>query len=140
MEDVQVDYGAPVNSLILNQNAVVLTLCLNSAVNPYELSGLIQRKRLSGIQNDSLTAQPGEAALINVNRDLRGAVVEMANSALILSLRSVAAVLNPVAHFLRHLRRALKAKGINEHADISRYTQITDTVTVPVHLWFMVCS
>jgi len=40
------------------------------------------------------------------------------------------AVLNPVAHFLRHLRRALKAKGINEHADISRYTQI-DTVTVP---------
>jgi len=65
-----------------------------------------------------------------VNRDL-GAVVEITGKLSVNSEpESVAlAVLNPVAHFLRHLRRALKAKGINEHADISRYTQITDVLS-----------
>lgn len=133
-EDVQVDYGAPVNSLILNQNAVVLTLLPQQRGQPLRAVWVDPAEATQWrIQNDSLTAQPGEAALINVNRDLRGAVVEITGKLSVNSEpESVAlAVLNPVAHFLRHLRRALKAKGINEHADISRYTQITDTVTVP---------
>jgi len=80
------------------------------------------------IQND-LTAQPGEAALINVNRDLRGAVVEITNSNSEPEVSGISSS-QPSCSFLT-ASAALKAKGINEHADISKYTQITDTVTVP---------
>jgi len=88
-EDVQVDQARS----RLNQNAVVLTLCL-SAVNPVWVDPAEATQWR--IQNDSLTAQPGEAALINVNRDLR-AVVEMRQLSVLRPEPVALAVLNPVA-------------------------------------------
>lgn len=132
-EDVQVDYGAPVNSLILNQNAVVLTLFPQQLGKPLRAvwadPAEVTRWR---IENDSVTAQPAEPALINVNRELRGAVLKITGQLSVDSEpESVAlAVLDPVGHFLRHFRRALAAEGINETADVRRYTQISKLFSV----------
>jgi D-alanyl-D-alanine carboxypeptidase/D-alanyl-D-alanine-endopeptidase (penicillin-binding protein 4) len=132
-EDVQVDYGAPVNSLILNQNAVVLTLSPQQLGQPLRAvwadPAEVTRWR---IQNDSVTAQPAEQAFINVSRDLRGAVLKITGQLSVDSEpESVAlAVLDPGGHFLRHFRRALADEGINENADTRRYTQMADIVGV----------
>lgn len=133
-EDVQADYGAPVNSLILNQNAVVLTLLPRQLGQPLRAiwadPAEVTRWR---IQNNSVTAQPAEPASINVSRDLRGAVLKITGQLSVNSEpESVAlAVLDPTEHFLRHFRRALASVGINENTDIRRYTQTSDTIGVP---------
>lgn len=133
-EDVQVDYGAPVNSLILNQNAVVLTLLPRQLGQPLRAvwadPAEVTRWR---IQNNSVTAQPAEPALLNVSRDLRGALLKITGQLSVNSEpESIAlAVLDPTEHFLRHFRRALASVGINENTDIRRYMQISDTIGVP---------
>jgi D-alanyl-D-alanine carboxypeptidase/D-alanyl-D-alanine-endopeptidase (penicillin-binding protein 4) len=97
------------------------------------------------IENESVTAQPGEPTFINVSRELRGAVLNITGQLSVDSEpESVAlAVIDPVGHFLRHFRRALAAEGINEIADVRRadgsqdarptaprYTQISRLISV----------
>ena len=132
-EDVQTDYGAPVNSLILNQNAVLLRLLPQALGQPLRTvwadPAEVTRWR---IKNDSLSTQPGEPTFINVSRDLRGAVLKITGQLSVDSEpESVAlAVLYPVGHFLRHFRRALASEGIHETAD-KRTTQISDIIATP---------
>ena len=133
-EDVQTDYGAPANSLILNQNAVVLRLLPQALGQPLRTvwadPSEVTRWR---IENDSLSTQPAEPAFINVSRDLRGAVLKITGQLSVNSEpESVAlAVLYPVEHFLRHFRRALASEGIKETADTGTYTQILDIIATP---------
>lgn len=122
-EDVQADYGAPVKSLILNQNAVVLTLFPQVPGLPLRVRWADPKEAVRWrIENESVTAQPGEPAFVNVSRELRGAMLKITGQLSVDSEpESVAlAVLDPVGHFLRHFRRALAAEGINETADVRR--------------------
>jgi D-alanyl-D-alanine carboxypeptidase/D-alanyl-D-alanine-endopeptidase (penicillin-binding protein 4) len=132
-EDVQVDYGAPVNSLILNQNAVVLTLLPRQLGQPLQAiwadPAEVTRWR---IQNESVTTQPSKPALLNLSRDLPGAVIKITGQLSVNSEpESVAlAVIDPTKHFLRHFRAALASEGIKENTDARRYTQISDIIGV----------
>lgn len=132
-EDVQADYGAPVNSLILNQNAVVLKLLPQVLGKPLRVvwSDPTEATRWR-IRNESVTAQPDESASINVSRDLRGGVLKITGQLAVDSEpESVAlAVLDPVEHFLQHFRRALATEGINETADKRRSTRISDIISI----------
>ncbi len=132
-EDVQADYGAPVNSLILNQNALVLTLLPQALGKPLRVVWADPTEATRWrIENESVTAQPAESASINVSRDLRGAVLKIKGQMAVDSEpESVAlAVLDPVEHFLQHFRRALATERINETADTRRYTRISDIISV----------
>ncbi len=134
-EDVQADYGAPVNSLILNQNAVMLTLL------PQQLG---QKGRIVWadpteatqwrIENESVTTKPGEPSSINVSRDLKGTVLKITGQLVVDSEpESISlAVLDPTRHFLRHFRRALVAEGIKD-AD-SATTAISDMILYKLRL------
>lgn len=131
-EDVQADYGAPINSLILNQNAVVLTLLPQALGQPLQIVWAEPTEATRWrIENESVTTQPAEPALINVSRELRGAVLKITGQLAVDSEpESVTlAVIDPVEHFLRHFRRALAVEGINENADAGRYTQISNAVS-----------
>lgn len=135
-EDVQADYGAPVNSLILNQNAVMLTLL------PQQLG---QKGRIVWadpteatqwqIQNESVTTKPGEPTSINVSRDLQGTVLKITGQLTVDSEPELIslAVLDPTRHFLRHFRRALVAEGIKETAD-SATMGISDIIRYKLRL------
>ncbi len=128
-EDVQADYGAPVNSLIVNQNTVMLTLLpqqLSQKVrvvwaNPIEAT----RWR---IENEAVTVKPNESTSINVSRNLTGAVLKITGQISVDSQpESVSlAVVDPLDNFLLHLRWALIAEGIKETAALSGKTQISD--------------
>jgi D-alanyl-D-alanine carboxypeptidase/D-alanyl-D-alanine-endopeptidase (penicillin-binding protein 4) len=136
-EDVQADYGAPVNSLILNQNAVMLTLL------PQQLS---QRVRVIWadpteatrwrIENESVTTKPGEPTSINVNRGLKGSILKISGQIAVDSEpESVSlAVIDPIGHFLRHFRRALLAEGIKETTNASAITAISDNIRYRLRL------
>lgn len=114
-EDVQADYGAPVNSLILNQNAVALTLLPQQVGQKVRVSWVdpseVTRWR---IENDSVTTKSGEPTTINVSRNLQGAVLKISGQmAIDADPESVSiAVIEPLGHFLRHFRRSLVAEGI----------------------------
>jgi D-alanyl-D-alanine carboxypeptidase/D-alanyl-D-alanine-endopeptidase (penicillin-binding protein 4) len=136
-EDVQADYGAPVNSLILNQNTVMLTLL------PQQLS---QRVRVVWadpteatrwrLENESVTTKPSEQTFINVSRNLQGAVLKITGHMAVDSQpESVSlAVLDPVGHFLRYFHRALVAEGIKATADTSAITGISDIIRYRLRL------
>ncbi len=135
-EDVQADYGAPVNSLILNQNAVMLTLL------PQQLG---QKVRIVWadpteatrwqIENESVTTKPGEPSSINVNRDLKGSILKISGQMAVDSEpESVSlAVIDPIGHFLRHFRRAFLAEGIKD-ANTSAITAISDSISYKLRL------
>lgn len=125
-EDVQADYGAPVSSLILNQNTQMLKLFPQQPGQPLQVQWADPTDAVSWrIANNSLTAT-AKGAPINVNRDLAGSVLQITGQLGVDSEpESVAVpVLDSVGHFLQHFRRALAAQGINESADARRYTLI----------------
>lgn len=136
-EDVQADYGAPVNSLILNQNAVMLTLL------PQQLSQKVRviwadptEATRWQIENESVTTKPGEPSSINVNRDLKGSILKVTGQMAVDSEpESVSlAVIDPIGHFWRHFRRALLAEGIKETANASAITAISDNIRYRLRL------
>ena len=114
-EDVQVDYGAPVNSLILNQNAVTFTLSPQAIGKPLQAIWADPAEAASWrIENDAMTVKPDEPVSIGVSRDLGGAVLHIKGQ---LGLDSQPepvglAVINPTDYFLRHFRQALADEGI----------------------------
>lgn len=134
-EDVQADYGAPVNSLILNQNAVILTL------SPQQLS---QRVRVVWadpteatqwrIENESVTTKPGEPTSINTSRNLPGAALKITGQMAVDSEpeSESLAVLDPIGHFWRHFHRALVAQGIRTTANQNAITGISNILRLSV--------
>lgn len=125
-EDIQADYGAPVNSLILNQNALTLTFLPQQLGKPLLVRwGDPAEATRWRIENNSLTSQLDEPASLGVSRDVTGGVLKITGS---LNVNSVAesvslAVIDPVAHFIMHFRRALLAEDVVETTDTHRYTQ-----------------
>lgn len=137
--DVQADYGASINSLILNQNGVVLTILPQALGQPLRVAWADPTEATRWrLENDAVTAEPESPTSINVNRDIGGPVLQITGQLGINSQpESVAlAVLDPAAHFLRHFRRALAEAGItvtqavvktrsnNGNADVRGYTQM----------------
>jgi D-alanyl-D-alanine carboxypeptidase/D-alanyl-D-alanine-endopeptidase (penicillin-binding protein 4) len=114
-EDVQAGYGAPVSSLILNQNAINLTLAPQNPgqplrviwENPAEAAGW-------RIENRSRTVGPDEEEFVDVGRDLSKPVLSVSGQLHAGSEPEpvAVAITNPAENFLQHFRQALEAEGI----------------------------
>lgn len=115
-EDIQYYYGAPVNSLMLNENAAVIRLypqrvgrrLLLKWDNPLDASGW-------KVVNQTVTARKGTKKYIEVKRDLKGQTLYLTGQLAEGSNPDVTAiaVFNPIQNFLTHFRQSLKKQGIS---------------------------
>lgn len=118
-EDVQADYGAPINSLIVNQNAISLQLLPQKLGQPLRVVWAdANAAKQWQIDNKSLTTKPGEDTTVNVSRALNGSLLKISGN---LSIDAPPesfglAVIDPSANFLQHLRSAFSAEGIKNIA------------------------
>ena len=114
-EDIQADYGASVNSLILNQNAVKLTLSPQKLGQPLQVSwaDAIAAKQWR-VENDSVTAEAGTSATVTLSGVLGQSVLRIKGQlAVDAQPKSFGlAILNPAEYFLQHFRNVLEAEGI----------------------------
>lgn len=114
-EDVQLGYGPPVNSLILNENVIGLQLQPTSVGEPLAVVWTDANEgRRWQIDNQSKTVNPPEPEVLSLEQDpriprlyLRGQLLAGSNSADV-----AVSVLEPASHFLRRLRTTLVAAGI----------------------------
>src|SRR5919199_667990 len=115
-EDIQSDDGVPVNSLILNQNAVELTLSPQQLGQPLGVSwGDAIAARQWKIENNSVTAQAGASASVAV-RGVLGQPVLRIQGQLAVDADPEPfglAILDPAEYFLQHFRSVLEAEGIS---------------------------
>ncbi|MDJ0615818.1 MAG: D-alanyl-D-alanine carboxypeptidase/D-alanyl-D-alanine-endopeptidase [Calothrix sp. MO_192.B10] len=115
-EDVQYYYGAPVNSLILNENAAILRIFPQTVGQPLKVKWdeLTEAYRWR-VENNSVTLPKGERGFVEVTRDLKGPVLRI-NGQLGVDSRpdiTAIAVFDPIEHFMRHFRLNLAKEGIS---------------------------
>ncbi|WP_445243407.1 D-alanyl-D-alanine carboxypeptidase/D-alanyl-D-alanine endopeptidase [Microcoleus sp. AR_TQ3_B6] len=114
-EDAQAGYGAPINSLIFNQNAIELLL------SPQELGQTLKvtfaEPKLANqwqIQNNSVTVAQNEAEFIEVGREFDRPAIRVSGQLKVGAEPESAyvAVVNPANNFLQHFQQVLAAEGI----------------------------
>lgn len=124
-EDVQADYGASANSLILNQNAIALTLSPQKPGQPLQVSwaDAIARKQWQ-VENNSITVEAAKAQTLTTNsRSPTTVEVTAVLGKPVLQIRGQLAVdsepesfgvaiVDPAAYFLQHFQNVLAAEGI----------------------------
>ncbi len=117
--DIQADYGAPIGSLIINQNAVTLQLLPQQVGQPLRLvwQDPIAARQWQ-VDNQSATAKPKEPAQIVVNRDLSNILQISGQLNVDSSPETVSlAVVDPAENFVQHLRRVLLVAGIADNSN-----------------------
>lgn len=118
--DIQADYGAPIGSLIINQNAVTLQLLPQQIGQPLRLvwSDPIAAKQWLGVNNKSIAVNSGEPTIVEVNRDLSGVLHLSGQLSINSPPESISlAIVDPVENFIQHLRRALLVEGIKDNSN-----------------------
>ncbi|MBA2377618.1 MAG: D-alanyl-D-alanine carboxypeptidase/D-alanyl-D-alanine-endopeptidase, partial [Rubrobacter sp.] len=118
--DIQADYGAPIGSLIINQNAVTLQLLPQQIGQPLRLvwTDPIAATQWQSVDNQSVTVKPGEPTEVELNRDLSGILHLSGQLSINSPPESVSlAVINPAENFVQHLRRVLLIEGIKDNSD-----------------------
>lgn len=114
-EDVQFDYGTSVNSLILNQNAVELTLSPQQSGQPLRVSWSDEiASRQWKIENESMTSEAKIPHSVSVMAVLGQPVLRIKGQLPIEANPETfgMAILNPANNFLQHFRNALALEGI----------------------------
>ncbi|MGD1904872.1 MAG: D-alanyl-D-alanine carboxypeptidase/D-alanyl-D-alanine-endopeptidase [Leptolyngbyaceae cyanobacterium] len=114
-EDVQAGYGAAVNSLILNGNALGLTLFPQAVGQPLRVEW--DQPALAAhwqVENQSTTVTPGEPEYVSVGRQLSGPILRVAGQLIVGSEPEAAAiaVANPGESFLTAFSNVLVNHGI----------------------------
>lgn len=115
-QDVQSDYGTAVNSLILNQNAVELTLSPQQVGQPLRTSWTDRiASRQWQIENTSVTAALGTKNTITVTAVLGQPLLQIKGKLAVNAEAEVIGlpIINPAQYFLAHFREALVAQGIS---------------------------
>ena len=114
-EDVYAYYGAPVNSLILNENAIELTLSPQAIGQPLKPVWTDPLAALQWeLENQSITAANGQENSVETNGILGKPILQIRGQ---LAVNSKPATLfisvrDPGKYFLQHLRLAFAAEGI----------------------------
>ena len=114
-EDVYSDYGAPVNSLIVNQNVFSIKLVPQVVGKPLQVAWTdFHEARLWQIINQSVTVEEKQPAFINVTRELSGNVLRIQGQ---LGAKAdpflvQVPVVDPNNYFLRRFRIALIGEKI----------------------------
>ncbi|MGL5922940.1 D-alanyl-D-alanine carboxypeptidase/D-alanyl-D-alanine endopeptidase [Chroococcidiopsis sp.] len=114
-EDINADYGAPVNSLILNQNTVKLTAIPQQVGQPLRLNWSDLREGMQWqLENEAIAVPASKSSRIIVSRNSGAAVLKVTGKMGIdAPSESInLAVVDPKAHFLRHFQRRLAQAGI----------------------------
>jgi len=114
-EDIQADYGAPVSSLILNENATILTFLPQTMGKPLKLKWTEPTEAYQWkIENNSVTTQANETSFVEINRDLKGQILRIKGQLAANSQPEITAlaVFDPIANFIRQFRQNLAREGI----------------------------
>jgi len=114
-QDIQAGYGAPVNSLILNQNSVELKLFPQTLGQPLRVAWADSMEAARWrVKNSSVTVGPQAPEFVDVGRDFTSPTIYVTGQ-----LRAGAepepvsvAIFDPAQHFLRQFRQALNANQI----------------------------
>ena len=114
-EDAQAGYGAPVNSLIFNQNAIELLLSPQAIGQPLKVT--FAEPKLANqwqILNNSLTVPTTESEFIEVGREFDRPTIRVSGQLKVgaESESAYVAVVNPANNFLQHFQQVLVAEGI----------------------------
>ena len=114
-EDAQAGYGAPINSLIFNQNAIDLLLSPQDLGQPLKVT--FAEAKLANqwqIQNNSLTVAQNESEFIEVGREFDRPIIRVSGQLKVGGEPESAyvAVVNPANNFLQYFQQALAAEGI----------------------------
>jgi D-alanyl-D-alanine carboxypeptidase/D-alanyl-D-alanine-endopeptidase (penicillin-binding protein 4) len=114
-EDAQSGYGAPVNSLIFNQNAIELLLSPQDLGQPLKVT--FAEPKLANqwqIQNNSVTVAQNESEFIEVGREFDRPAIRVSGQLKVGAEYESAyvAVVNPANNFLQHFQQVLAAEGI----------------------------
>ncbi|MBV8887989.1 MAG: D-alanyl-D-alanine carboxypeptidase/D-alanyl-D-alanine-endopeptidase [Chroococcidiopsidaceae cyanobacterium CP_BM_RX_35] len=115
LEDVQADYGAPVNSLILNQNAVTLMLFPQTLGQPLRTVWADPIEAMQWqVEDRAITVKPDAPTFVDVSRNLGKPTLFLEGQLSVNSAPEAVslAVLDPAAHFLQHFRTALAVQQI----------------------------
>jgi len=114
-EDAQSGYGAPINSLIFNQNAIELLLSPQAIGQPLKVT--FAEPKLANqwqIQNNSVTVAQNESEFIEVGREFDRPAIRVSGQLKVgaESESAYVAVVNPANNFLQHFQQVLAAEGI----------------------------
>lgn len=114
-EDAQAGYGAPINSLIFNQNAIELLLSPQDLGQPLKVT-FVEPKLANQwqIQNNSVTVAQNESEFIEVGREFDRPAIRVSGQLKVgaESESAYVAVVNPANNFLQHFQQVLAAEGI----------------------------
>ena len=114
-EDIQSGYGAPVNSLILNQNLIGLTLFPQSLGQPLQVvwDDPAEATRWQ-ISNDSKTVAATAEESLQVGRDLGRLHLHVRGQLRVGSESEAVAIAipQPSRYFLQHFKQALRQQGV----------------------------
>jgi D-alanyl-D-alanine carboxypeptidase/D-alanyl-D-alanine-endopeptidase (penicillin-binding protein 4) len=114
-EDIQAGYGAPINSLILNQNSLDLILAPQGVGQPLKVTWVRpQQGRGWQIENQSVTVAKNQPEFVEIGRDLTQPLLRVGGQLRVGSKpESVyAAVVNPAENFVQGLQNHLTEVGI----------------------------
>lgn len=114
-EDIQAGYGAPVNSLMLNQNQIGLTLLPQAIGQPLRIVWDNPREAIGWrINNQSQTVAPSAPEFVEVGRDLQQPVLQVRGQLRAGSASEPVAISipDPDRWFIQHLQQALATRGI----------------------------
>ncbi len=120
-EDVQAGYGAPVNSLIFNQNSIDFTLTPQAVGQPLQVTWANPTEQTRWeIDNRSTTVATDTGEFLNVGRELSRPLVRVAGQLRVGSDPEEVsiAVVEPAQNFLGYFRQALNAVGITTGREI----------------------
>ncbi|MEG3907182.1 D-alanyl-D-alanine carboxypeptidase/D-alanyl-D-alanine-endopeptidase [Microcoleus sp. w2-18aC6] len=114
-EDAQAGYGAPINSLIFNQNAIDLLLSPQALGQPLKVT--FAEPKLANqwqVQNNSVTVAENESEFIEVGREFDRPIIRVSGQLKVGAEPESAyvAVVNPANNFLQYFQQALAAEGI----------------------------
>ncbi|WP_445242360.1 D-alanyl-D-alanine carboxypeptidase/D-alanyl-D-alanine endopeptidase [Microcoleus sp. S13_C5] len=114
-EDAQAGYGAPINSLIFNQNAIDLLLSPQDLGQPLKVT--FAEPKLANqwqIQNNSVTVAQNESEFIEVGREFDRPIIRVSGQLKVGGEPESAyvAVVNPANNFLQQFQQVLAAEGI----------------------------
>ena len=128
-EDIQADYGAPVSSLILNENATILNLLPQTIGQPLKIKWTEPTEAYRwNLENNSLTTQANEPGFVEVNRDLKGQTLRIKGQLAVDSQPEITglAVFDPTANFIREFHQNLTKEGITVKETVNSHLSKND--------------
>ena len=128
-EDIQADYGAPVNSLIVNENASILTSLPQTIGQPLKIQWNDPTETYHWkVENNSVTTEADKPGFVQVNRDLKGQIIRINGQLAVNSQPDITglAVFDPIANFIRQFRQNLTKEGITVKETVNSHLSKND--------------